>query len=206
VSRREEWQEQIALAELLDEWLDPTCSFWTATDPVAPTRASGAVRKKRGVKPGVCDVLVWHRGRSIGIELKAPGGRCSASQRAAREALLRAGVEWWECRSASAAMWALAQSGVRFREWPGVSGADGRWCQPPLQPWEVPRRDPAEKRPLRWDVQEERRIARRRWREAAKARRAAPEADLERDNATAGIRCNLSDQRRQSGTKHRKAG
>jgi hypothetical protein len=53
VARRQEWRKQVKLARLLDEWLDPTCSFWTATDPVAPSLTSGAMRKKRGVKPGV---------------------------------------------------------------------------------------------------------------------------------------------------------
>ena len=65
------------------------------------------MRKKRGVKPGVPDVLVSYRGKSITIELKSRRGQCSPSQRAAREALLRAGVQWWVCRSARAAMWSL---------------------------------------------------------------------------------------------------
>jgi hypothetical protein len=51
VARREEWQEQVKLSLLLDKWLDPACSFWTARDPVAPSATSGAMRKKRGVKP-----------------------------------------------------------------------------------------------------------------------------------------------------------
>jgi hypothetical protein len=115
VARREEWQEQAKPARLLDKWLEPACTFWTATDPVAPSVTSGAMRKKRGVKPGVPDVLVWCPGVSITIELKSRRGQCSPSQRLAREALLRAGAQWWVCRSANAAMWALAQSGVRFR-------------------------------------------------------------------------------------------
>jgi hypothetical protein len=86
VARREEWREQVKFARLLDKWLDPVCSFWTATDPVAPSVTSGAMRKKRGVKPGVPDVLVWYRGRSITIELKSRRGQCSPSQRAARVA------------------------------------------------------------------------------------------------------------------------
>jgi hypothetical protein len=35
-------------------------------------------------------------------------GRCIRSQRAVRERLLRAGVEWWVYRSARAAMWTQA--------------------------------------------------------------------------------------------------
>jgi hypothetical protein len=40
----------------------------------------------------------------------------------ARERLDRADVEWWECRSANAVMWALAASGVEFRE---IASDDG---------------------------------------------------------------------------------
>ena len=77
MSRREEWREQVKLARLLDKWLDPACSFWTATDPVAASVTSGAMRKKRGVKPGCPDVLVWYRGKSITIELKSRRGHAS---------------------------------------------------------------------------------------------------------------------------------
>ena len=62
MARREEWQEQKKLARLLDKWLDPACTFWTATDPVASSALSGAIRKQRGVKPGVPDQLILYRG------------------------------------------------------------------------------------------------------------------------------------------------
>jgi hypothetical protein len=109
MARREEWQEQKKLARLLDKWLDPACTFWTATDPVAPSALSGAIRKQRGVKPGVPDQLILYRGKLIAIELKSRGGKCSPPQRAAREGLLRAGARgWWVCRTARAAMWRCA--------------------------------------------------------------------------------------------------
>jgi hypothetical protein len=44
--------DPVRLALLLDRWLDPACSFWSATDPVAPSATSGAMGKKRVVKPG----------------------------------------------------------------------------------------------------------------------------------------------------------
>jgi hypothetical protein len=147
VARREEWREQVKLARLLDKWLDADCAFWTATDPVAASATSGAMRKKRGVKPGVPDVLVWYLGQSIAIELKSRRGQCSPSQRAVREALLRAGTQWWVCRSADAAMWALYQSGVPFRTIVYEDGTIERWQQPELPAWEVPKRDPRERRP-----------------------------------------------------------
>jgi hypothetical protein len=48
----------------------------------------------------------------------------------AREALLRAGAQWWVCGSANAPMWALAQSGVPFRTIVHDDGALERWQQP----------------------------------------------------------------------------
>jgi hypothetical protein len=169
VSRREEWQEQIKLAALLDTWLDPACTFWTATDPVAPTAMSGFLRKRRGVKPGVPDVLVIFRKKPIFVELKSRQGLCSPSQRTAREAILRAGAQWWVARSANAAMWSLARSGVRFRTRTRDDGTTERWRQPRLARWEVPRRDPAEPRPNAPDVAARRRAARQRWRERQRA-------------------------------------
>jgi hypothetical protein len=105
------------------------------------------MRKKRGVKPGVPDVLVWYRGKSIMIELKSRRGQCSPSQRLVRERLLRAGAQWWVCRSAHAAMWALARSGVRFRTLTSDDGTLECWQQPKLPAWEVPKRNPHERRP-----------------------------------------------------------
>ena len=89
--RREEWQQQLTLASLLDKWL-PASAFATATDPVAPSALAGAMRKRRGVKAGVPDTLVWCRyTKPIAIEMKSRVGKCTPSQRTVREALLRAG-------------------------------------------------------------------------------------------------------------------
>jgi hypothetical protein len=41
------YEAQVKLSLLLDKWLDPACTFWTATDPVAylaPSATSGAMR------------------------------------------------------------------------------------------------------------------------------------------------------------------
>jgi hypothetical protein len=43
----------------------------------------------------------------------------------AREALLR--EQWWVCRSANAAMWALRESGVQFRTIVHEDGTIERW-------------------------------------------------------------------------------
>jgi hypothetical protein len=119
------------------------------------------MRKKRGVKPGVSDVLVWYCGKSIAVELKSRHGQCSRPQRAVREGLLRAGAQWWVCRSANAAMWALAQSGVPFRTIVHEDGSVEGWQPPKLPPWEVPKRNPQERQPRapRWEPETAAQIA-----------------------------------------------
>jgi hypothetical protein len=119
-----------------------------------------------------------HRGKLIGLELKSPQGTtCSPSRRATRAALLRAGIHaWWKCRSANAAMWALAKSGVRFREIVHADGTVEHWKKPRLADWEKPRRDPAEPRPLHPVVAAQRRAARQRWRERQRVGDAAQRA------------------------------
>jgi hypothetical protein len=180
-----EWFEQARLARLLDRWIDPATTFWTATDPVTHSALAGWLRKRRGVKAGVPDTLVWHRRRSIAIELKSRGGRCSPAQRAVRAALLRAGCQWWVCKSAHAAMWALKESGVRFRTFVRSDGSIERWRQPKLAAWEVPRRDPTERRPQHPAVAAQRREAARRRRERQCAHKAA-QAATERGAGPAG--------------------
>jgi hypothetical protein len=146
VARREEWQTQTEVAARLDAWL-PADAFWTALDPIAPSATSGLLRKRRGCKAGVPDILILYRGKLITIELKSRRGQCSRSQRAVRVALLRAGVAaWWVCRSANAVMWAVAHD-VPFRTIVHEDGTIERWQQPELPAWEVPKRDPHERRP-----------------------------------------------------------
>jgi hypothetical protein len=168
VANRAEWREQTALASLLGRWL-PDDAFFTATDPIAPSARSGALRRARGVAPGVPDMLVWYRGKSIAIELKAPGGRCTPSQLATREALIKARVTWWLCLSARSALVALRRSNVKFRTVVREDGATVTWRAPRLPGWERPRRDPRERRPQHPQVAAERREAARRRREQKRA-------------------------------------
>jgi hypothetical protein len=116
--------------------------------------------------------------------MKWIAGRCSEAQRAVREALLRVGADWWVCKSAHAAMGALVQSGVKFRDIARSDGSVERWRQPELEPLEVPRRDPAERRPQHAAVVAQRREAARRRRERQRALKAA-QATTERADATA---------------------
>jgi hypothetical protein len=174
--RRSEWLAQIELSRLLNKWLDDSCSFATAVDAVARSAIAGKMRQLRGVRSGLPDNWVLYHGKLVTIEMKVPGGRCTPSQLATREALLRAGIHaWWMCLSARSALWALRRSGVRFRKIVNADGTVERWRKAKLAPWEVPRRDPSEPRPQHPEVVLQRRAAQRRWRER---RRAAREAAL----------------------------
>jgi hypothetical protein len=142
-----EWREQIKLKFLLDTWL-PDDAFWTATDPVARSATAGAMRKRRGVKAGLSDVIIWYRGRTVCVELKGPYGQCRPAQRLVREQMLRAGVKaWWQCRTAESAMWAIAKSGMKFRTLLNADGSRESWQRPKLEDWEIPKSDSREKRP-----------------------------------------------------------
>jgi hypothetical protein len=174
--RRWEWREQIKLAGLLDRWL-PDDAFATAFDPVAGNALSGWVRRRRGVKPGCPDNWVLSGGRLVTIELKTPGARLSTSQREARARLVQSGSRWWLCLTAQAAMWALWKSGVKFREIELADGTVARWRRPRLEPWEKPRQDPSDPRPMHPQVLAQRREARRRWREQKQALKAASRED-----------------------------
>ena len=82
--------------------------------------------------------------------------------------MLKAGVQWWCCRTATAALTVLYRAAVP------LSG----WKPPPLEAWEEPVSDPDH---MIWapQVLAQWREDRARWREAAKARRTArtaPEA------------------------------
>jgi hypothetical protein len=147
VARREEWLQQVRLALLLDRWVDSTTTWWSAIDTVARSASAGRMRKLRGVQPGTPDTLVLFRGKLVALELKSRRGQCSPSQRAVREALLRAGAQWWVCRSANSAMWALVESGVVFRVLNNDDGSTEHWQQPELPAWEMPKRSPRERRP-----------------------------------------------------------
>ena len=62
-------------------------------------------------------------------------------------------------------MFALWKSGVKFREIELADGTVARWRRPRLEPWEEPRQDPGEPRPMHPLVLAQRREARRRGRE-----------------------------------------
>jgi hypothetical protein len=158
-SRRQEWAEQIRLAEMLDEYLDPADTFWTSLENKPLSRLSGIFQKRRGVRSGLPDVLVIWRGKPIFVELKSRAGVASKAQKQIRAKLVPAGADWWLARSARAALVGLRLAGVAFRR---------RWRPPRLRSWEGPFADPTQRLPQAPDVAARRRAARRRWRQRAR--------------------------------------
>ena len=169
---------QVEVARLFGTWLPADC-YWNATDATTASPTTGRLRRLRGCKAGAPDIWILYCGRLITIELKSKGGRCTMSQRAAREALLGAGAYWVECRSVNAVMQAVRDAGIPFNMIAHNNGIEC-WRQPALEPWEVPRRHPDEPRPRAPEVAEEHRAMMRAWRGRRRARRAAKLA-AERD-------------------------
>jgi hypothetical protein len=182
---RWEWTQEILLARLLEKWL-PDDAFFSATDGVARSPLSGWIRKQRGCKTGLPDMLIWCRHtKPIAIELKSPSSRCSRVQRAVRLEMLAAGCWWAECRTASAAMAFIAACGLKFRQIVHGNGGVESYRHPVLAPWEQFRTDPKERRPLHPMVRKKFAEANRRYRlrKELRAREAAKSAQERNDDA-----------------------
>lgn len=100
-----EFRMQCAIADQL-RWRAKLGLYWTAI-PNGEKRSAitGARLKRMGVRAGNPDLLLVWKGRAIGIELKAPGGRKPTdSQEAAGEDWTLAGGLYHVCRGYQAAM------------------------------------------------------------------------------------------------------
>jgi hypothetical protein len=172
-----QWERavQIDLAAQLAE-LNPASVFWTAVDNQPWSKVAGILRKRRGCRCGVPDLLILHKGTLIGLELKSRSGRVSRAQKEVRLEMLRAGGLWFLVRNTRGALVALNRCGIRFRR---------RWTPPVLEPWEEPVADPEQ--PMVWhpEVLRQWRADKERWRlrQANRARETAKLA-AERDDAT----------------------
>ena len=96
--RQTEWTFQKAAAEYLAIAL-PSDAYWTAIDHAGEmTPSAGKMRKLRGIKPGIADIVIVWRGNTLWIELKA-GSAVSDSQKAFRDDIIRNGHAWAVARS-----------------------------------------------------------------------------------------------------------
>ena len=81
---------QRAVAQLLERVL-PEGAAWTAINPLPPKGAVYGMQAKRlGLAAGIPDILIVHGGVSLWIELKAPGGSLSDTQKEMHRRLVEA--------------------------------------------------------------------------------------------------------------------
>lgn len=76
-SQQQEAREQIKLKAMLEKWLDPGCTFWSAIENRPRSAMSGMFQRMRGVKRGLPDFVILFGGRTVWLELKSPTGTVS---------------------------------------------------------------------------------------------------------------------------------
>jgi hypothetical protein len=99
----------------LDLILTPD-SWWTSIDHAAKGKFRGQMRRARGVKKGIPDILILFAGRCHWIELKSPDGKLSPEQKDCHEAIVSAGGAVTVARSVDHVSDALARWQVPTRE------------------------------------------------------------------------------------------
>lgn len=106
-----------SVAELLD-WMLLEPAVWT-TFPAGwgkLTPAMAGILYRCGLKKGMPDILVFHLGRCLGIELKAPGRSQSAAQRSMTAKLQAAGIDVFVARSLGEVADILRREGIPMRK------------------------------------------------------------------------------------------
>lgn len=109
-------------ADYLRYALPPEACVWTTVDAgdVKLSAKKAADRKRLGWAKGWPDIQVLHRGRFIGLELKAPKGVVRQSQTDMGLAIIEAGGHWASCRSIEDIEAVLRSQGVPLRATAGT--------------------------------------------------------------------------------------
>jgi hypothetical protein len=109
-----EWSLQRAIAVYLSKALPPEI-YWTAIDIGSAGGAhQGALRKARGVRAGLPDLLVAFAGRALWLEIKN-GSSLSEPQKLTRDALRANGHAWALVRSLEDVEAACVSAGIPLR-------------------------------------------------------------------------------------------
>jgi hypothetical protein len=109
-----EWALQRAAAAFLSKAL-PLTAYFTSIDVGRSKSANeGQLRKLRGVRAGIPDMLIVHDNTTTWIELKA-GASLSPDQKTTRDALVANGHRWYLARSVEDVEFACVQSGISLR-------------------------------------------------------------------------------------------
>ena len=108
-----EAQLQANVGAFLDAALPNDACWWPTpngmrADPVQVHR----LKKMAGLRPGVPDLFILFRGKTIAIELKTPKGKLSDAQMKFSGKLLAAGASYWIARSLADVALILANEGI----------------------------------------------------------------------------------------------
>lgn len=110
----------MATAQFLDLAL-PEDACWTTVEHGGKRGKREAGRlKAKGVKPGWPDILIIWRGRAFTIELKAPNGRLSESQKIRQPMIRQAGAPVAICRRIEEVEGTLHGWGLRLKATTGA--------------------------------------------------------------------------------------
>ena len=82
----------MTVADYLDLALPPDACWTTVEHGGKRGKREAGRLKAKGLTPGWPDIQIVYRGRSINIELKAPGGTLSTAQKVMHERLTLAGA------------------------------------------------------------------------------------------------------------------
>jgi len=106
---------QIAAVKFLHHAL-PEGAVYTGIEHAGQiSMIQGAIRKAKGVRRGLSDLMIWWQGRFIAIELKTAKGVVSDSQREFAAGIVGAGFQYHLCRSLSDVEAALLHAGMPLR-------------------------------------------------------------------------------------------
>ncbi len=91
-TNHDERKLHIAIWDWMQLALPPDAVAFHPANGEYRTAKTGALLKRMGVVAGVPDFLIFWNGRTLAIEVKAPGGRVLPAQIKMGQRLLRAGV------------------------------------------------------------------------------------------------------------------
>lgn len=114
-----EHQAQIDCTRVLLRILRPGVCFTAIDHANARDATAGAIRKARGVRPGIPDYLFWDDGKGYAIEFKVEDGDLTDSQKIFLPEMIAAGVQVKVCWNAGQVFdtvyrWGLVRPGVRI--------------------------------------------------------------------------------------------
>jgi len=113
--KRPEQTLQIAVVKHLNARSEPGVFWFHCPNGGKKSPQMGAIHKALGVVPGVPDLIILKGGKMYGLELKAPGGRLSDSQRLVGPRMEECGAEISVARSIDEALITLECWGILRR-------------------------------------------------------------------------------------------